>query len=119
MQCVNTVLNLNIAPLYLNNVGIAFTSQKPNKRTNNYPGIFVIDDSLVIMPGEAKSFSQSHLEELFSQLDNDKLSVNDTAYIYAELGNGTFVFQKTDYTYMSFKAEYERMCKRIEPQISK
>ncbi|MDE5539314.1 MAG: hypothetical protein K2J20_02370, partial [Bacilli bacterium] len=77
------------------------------------PGIMTTSDIVCIHPGESYDGSIPYIKLLLDDID-DKVSLHDKVYVYAQLCNGKEYSRKTDEDYASFKHECIKMIKRAE-----
>lgn len=104
------IVNLGLSPVYIEYCGLKFIGKIKNK---NYPGIMTTSDIVRINPGESYNGSIPYIELLLNDID-DKVSLHDKVYIYAQLCNGKEHSWETGEDYAMFKYECVKMIKRAK-----
>lgn len=104
------IINLGLSPVYIEHCGIEFVTNMKNK---NNPGFMTVSDIICIKPGESYNGSIPLKEFTINDID-DKVSLHDKLYVYAQLCNGKTHKWKTKDDYASFKHEAEKMIKRAK-----
>lgn len=108
------IINLGLSPVYIENCEIEFAKKIRNK---NNPGFMTVSDVVCIKPGESY-IGSIPLKEFIIDDINDKVSIHDKVYVYAQLCNGKIRKWKTKVDYASFKHEAEKIIRRARESCS-
>lgn len=104
------IINLGLSSVYIEYCGIKFAKKLRNR---NAPGFMTVSDVVCIKPGESYTGSIPINDFIINDI-NDKVSIHDMVYVYAQLCNGKIHKWKTEDDYASFKHEAEKMINRAK-----